>query len=195
ARTPNTAAHCSPSPTLFSTAKVDPHFPVASVMEFPCDLAADLTRVVEMRSAKRVAVVEQVACVRGVQRTEFQRQILANLLRHGEIDLRVARQMCRSVSVEKSRSVTHIGGNPDAPRQSDVNTRGERVPLVVVEKEIALCRRREIGEPARHSAFALRVLVRKRQVPFGTIEKPRRTRCHFPASNARARNGEREKYI
>src|SRR6185437_2079978 len=145
----------------------------ASIMESPRNLAADLARIVEMRSAERVAVVEQVACVRGVQRTEFQRQILAELFRHREIEFCMARQMRRAVPVKKSRSVTHIGGDPGAPRQSHVEASAERVALVVVEKEIAKWWGCEIGETAGDSALALRVLVRKREVPFGAIEKPR----------------------
>lgn len=143
-----------------------------------------------MRTAKRVAVVDQVAAIADVQCLEFYGPALTEGLTDRNVNGRMRRQVPRAVAVEESGTVRNASRCPAPLRKSHRKDTAQRVPLVVIEEKVAARRGREVGQPARDAALAFRVLMRVGHVQLSSMQKLGRTRRRFPPANARLSDGQ-----
>src|ERR1039457_6586463 len=101
----------------------------------------------------------------------------------------------RARAVCKARTVIEISASRYAPRKAEVEPRVKRMPLIVVQQEIAAVWRREIGKAAadRSQAFAMRISVRQVNPP--SLSNPRRAHRYLPSVESCAVDGQREKDV
>src|SRR5882757_4426765 len=103
--------------------------------------------------------------------------------------------MSRAFAVHKARAIVGVEVGPNAPWQLQIEAGGNRVALIVVEEEVTFVGRREVSEAARDAARAFGILVGVGGMNLSTAGDLRRIRGGFPAANARASDGQREKDI
>lgn len=164
-------------------------------MEAVFELEGEFARVDEVCAAEGVAVVEHVVIVGEVGRGEAGRPVFAEGFSDGKIGSRVGREMLRAVAIDEARAVVDVDSRPDAFREIDVEAGAYGVALIVIEEEILIDGRREVGEAASDSAEAFGVLVREGEVELGAIKNARGGRGGFPALDAGAVDGEREEDV
>src|SRR3954447_71603 len=112
-----------------------------------------------MRTAKRVALIEQVSLAECVDSRQLQSPVAPSCSGR-EVDGGVAWKMCRTVTIEEAGAVAEISSDPERARQLRGYAGTERLALIVIEKEPPLLRRREIGETAHNTALPLDRLMR-----------------------------------
>jgi hypothetical protein len=130
-----------------------------------------------------------------VERGEAQVEILPEGFADGNIKRCVRGQMGRTIAVEKAGAIVDVEVRRRTPGQPQIEAGRERVALVVIEEEVALVRRLEIGEAAADRAGALGVLVRVSKVEAREVGDRGRFGAGFPAANAGAGDGQREKDV
>ena len=148
-----------------------------------------------MRPSKGVAVVEHVMVVADVERAEAQVPFLSERFADGDIHRRVRGQVSGAIAIEKSGTVVHVHGGPTAPRKLEVRSRTERIALVVIEEEISLLRRREVGEPTGDRSCAFGILMRVGQMELNSTGNSRRVGAYFPSTETGAVDGQREEDV
>src|SRR4029077_16971745 len=86
------------------------------IVEAIPQLPIDLSRIVEVKPAKGVAIVNEQMAVRNVQCAYGDHKALSERLSHREIHCRMAGKVVgRGVSVVKSRSVVDVPGDEGPP--------------------------------------------------------------------------------
>src|SRR5579862_7659367 len=130
---------------------------VRSKMEAVSKLYVHLTRVDVMGSTKGIAGVEEIACVGNVYCIGRCHPLLSKAFSDGQIEGGVRRQVSRPISVEEARAELIGRRGPDSSRQSQVQDRGCRVALIVIQKEVA--GRHKFQQAAGDGTDALRNLV------------------------------------
>src|SRR5436305_14509740 len=80
-------------------------------MEPVADLAGDLVRIVEVRSAKDIRIVQQIASVRDVLCGKSDRKPLPYRFGNRKRNFRMVGKMERAVAIQKSRAVGKIAGS------------------------------------------------------------------------------------
>src|SRR5205807_2964881 len=81
------------------------------------------------------------------------------------------------------------------PGKLEVRSRTERVALVVIEEEISLLRRREVGEPTGDRSCAFGILMRVGQMELYATGNSRRVGAGFPSTETSAVDGQREEDV
>src|ERR1039457_6848267 len=102
---------------------------------------------------------------------------------------------CGGAAIRKTRAVIDGGGNPGMPRQAAFEIPVQGVALIVVEQEIAVRRRREIGQSPGERAFALGPLPRVDDRQISALEEPGGAQGELLAADPSARDGHREEYV
>ena len=125
-------------------------------------LDVDLARIGVVRAAESLAIVQQKAAVGKVQAVDGNGKILADRLSEREIESGVGLEMAGHVSaaVGEAGAVVEAARGPGTPRQVGFEVCVQSVALIVIQEEVAVVRRREIGEPSRDCAFAFGMLIR-----------------------------------
>src|SRR6516162_8759685 len=100
----------------------------------------------------------------------------------------------REIPIRKSRPVVHIRGRVGTPRQADISSHVQRVPLVMIQVSAALSKT-EISQASGDVPTASRYLIRVGQIDLSALVKPRRTQGEFPSLNERALNGDRKENV
>src|SRR5579859_1066871 len=106
--------------------------------------------------------------------------------------------MPRPIAVQKAGTVAKRSGNERAPRERRMESRAQRVALVVVEitEASAVAKLSGIGnESAGNDTGAFDHLIRVSQKHVEAIFEARRANRRFPAMNAGALDGERKKNV
>lgn len=146
-----------------------------------------------MRAGELVAAVDKEPPVGHVQSVGLERPLLAKSLARRQVERSVGGEMCRPVTVQKSRTIRDIGCGPASPGEIDVEAGAERVSLVEVQEVItAGLRGLKIGQAARDASLSFDVLVRIGEMHSRPAQEPRRPHTCFPAANACPLQGDGE---
>ncbi len=62
-------------------------------------------------------------------------------------------------AVGKPGAVVHISARVGSPRQTEIESRVKRVPLIVIQQKVAAIRRRKIRQTATYRACSLGVRI------------------------------------
>src|SRR5450755_3634091 len=98
-------------------------------------------------------------------------------------------------AIGETRAVVDGSGSPGMPRQAALEIPVQGVALIVVEQEIAVRWRREIGQSPGQRAFTLGTLPRVDDRQISALEEPRGAETELLAADPCARNGHREEYV
>src|SRR5262249_52173218 len=126
----------------------------ALIMEAVAHLYCYHSWIVYVRTAKAVAAINEVALVGEICGGDFRRPLLTEGASQGHVNGCVSGQMARAVAVKEAGPRVHVAGDPGFFRERAGESDTQRVPLVVVEKERAFLRRREVGQPAGNASRA-----------------------------------------
>src|SRR5215831_4639149 len=109
-------------------------------------LHVNLPRIGVMCTAEGLTVIQQESPVGQVERCRGDREPFPDILSQRQIKSRMRLQMRGYIarSVCEPRAVVHIAARNYASRQIEIEAGMQRVALVMVQKEIAGSRRREI---------------------------------------------------
>src|SRR5256885_14879879 len=156
-------------------------------MKAIADAAGNLARIVPVRSAERIGIVDLVARIAEILRGEIHIEVFAERFTERQRIFRMTGKMLRAVAVQESGAVAKPSGQEGVPRKRRVKPGAQRVALVVVEvaETAAVAELSWIGdESASDRAGSLDNLLRVSQNDVEAILDSRRaTRC-FPAVNA-----------
>ena len=178
-----------------------------SVVKSLTEFDVDLPRVVEVKSSKRQAVVEQHAAIRHIQRGQGNPVFLAKTFPERNIKRRVLRQIVPRIlrvghPVVESRAVVHIRRSEHLPGKSCIETQVQSVSLIVVHRRISRGRICEhVGVAGRADQASgegrgcLRDLIRIGQVKLTAAPEARGAQCGFPTLNQGGIPGDRPEEI
>src|SRR5256885_1499892 len=169
-----------------------------SKMKAVADAAGNLARIVPVRSAERIGIVDLVARIAEILRGEIHIEVFAEGFSERKRKFRVTGKVPRAVAVQEAGAVAKPSGQEGVPRKRRVEPGAQRVALVVVEiaKTAAVAKLSRIGdESASDHAGALDHLVRVSQKDVEAILDSRRANGCFPAVNASALDRERQKDV
>src|SRR5580700_10809954 len=91
-------------------------------------------------------------------------------------------------SVGKSGAVIKIAARIGSPRQVEVESGVQSVPLIVIQQEVAIPRG-EIRQPSADRAFTLGMRVSISEINLAPMRNPRRTKSEFPPVQSRTVDG------
>src|SRR5882672_100754 len=103
--------------------------------------------------------------------------------------------MLGTFPVEEAGTIVNAKVHPGSPGQSQVESGGKRVALVVVEKAERVLAESSGDQAAGDIPVPFRMLMGVSETPGNTVRQPRRRGAHFPAADAGALQSEREKDI
>ena len=100
----------------------------------------------------------------------------------------------RGISIRKSRAVVHICGRIGAPRQADISSQVQRIPLVMIQVSAALSKAK-IRQASGDVSTAEGNLIGVGDVDLSTLVQSRRVQGEFPSLNDRTLDGDRKENI
>src|SRR5579864_6259197 len=164
-------------------------------MEPVLHLQGDHPWIAKVRSAERIAQIDEVMFVRQIGAGQLDRPALAKRLFGSKVERRVLRKMVRTIAIQKSRAIAHVARNPRTPRKRSREPHAQSVSLFMIQKEESRRRRRNAGQTARNPARAFRGLMRVRQMNVNLLEQLRSAHRNFRSCHPDRRDRQREKQV